>query len=56
MPEGAARIYRFGPFVLDVGDRSLKRLGIAIPLTPKTLTFSSHLSRMQVGSLRRTCF
>jgi len=36
MPEGAARIYRFGPFVLDVGDRSLKRLGIAIPLTPKT--------------------
>src|SRR5688500_891641 len=36
MPEGAARIYRFGPFVLDVGDRSLKREGAPIPLTPKT--------------------
>ena len=36
MPEGAARIYRFGPFVLDVGDRSLKRNGAPIPLTPKT--------------------
>jgi TolB-like protein/tetratricopeptide (TPR) repeat protein len=36
MPEGAARIHRFGPFVLDVGDRSLKRNGAAIPLTPKT--------------------
>lgn len=35
MPEGAARIYRFGPFVLDVADRSLKRDGIPIPLTPK---------------------
>jgi TolB-like protein len=36
MPEGAARIYRFGPFVLDVADRSLKRSGAPIPLTPKT--------------------
>ncbi|HEU4693150.1 MAG TPA: winged helix-turn-helix domain-containing protein [Vicinamibacterales bacterium] len=36
MPEGAARIYKFGPFVLDVGDRSLKRNGAPIPLTPKT--------------------
>ena len=35
MPEGA-RIYRFGPFVLDVGDRSLRRDGAPIPLTPKT--------------------
>jgi len=35
MPEGAARIYRFGPFVLDVADRSLKRDGAPIPLTPK---------------------
>ena len=35
MPEGTARIYRFGPFVLDVSDRSLKRDGAAIPLTPK---------------------
>jgi TolB-like protein/Tfp pilus assembly protein PilF len=35
MPEGATRIYRFGPFVLDVADRSLKRDGAAIPLTPK---------------------
>jgi serine/threonine-protein kinase len=36
MPEGAARIHRFGPFVLDVTDRSLKREGAPIPLTPKT--------------------
>ena len=36
MPEGAARIYRFGPFALDVADRSLKRQGTPIPLTPKT--------------------
>ena len=35
MPEGAPSIYRFGPFVLDVADRSLKRDGIPIPLTPK---------------------
>jgi TolB-like protein/Tfp pilus assembly protein PilF len=36
MAEGAARIYRFGPFTLDVDDRSLKRQGAPIPLTPKT--------------------
>ena len=36
MPEGAARLYRFGPFVLDVADRSLKRDGASLPLTPKT--------------------
>ena len=36
MPEGAARIYRFGPFALDVADRSLKREGASISLTPKT--------------------
>jgi TolB-like protein/Flp pilus assembly protein TadD len=36
MAEGAARIYRFGPFTLDVADRSLKRQGAPIPLTPKT--------------------
>ena len=35
MPEGASPVYRFGPFVLDVADRSLKRDGVAIPLTPK---------------------
>jgi TolB-like protein/tetratricopeptide (TPR) repeat protein len=35
MPEGASPVYRFGPFVLDVADRSLKRHGVAIPLTPK---------------------
>ena len=28
-------VYGFGPFVLDVTDRSLKRDGAAIPLTPK---------------------
>jgi TolB-like protein/tetratricopeptide (TPR) repeat protein len=36
MPQGAARIYKFGPFVLDVADRSLKRGHAPIPLTPKT--------------------
>jgi TolB-like protein/Flp pilus assembly protein TadD len=35
MREESARIYRFGPFVLDVPDRSLKRAGTAIPLSPK---------------------
>jgi TolB-like protein/Tfp pilus assembly protein PilF len=28
-------VYRFGPFVLDVGDRSLRRDGTPVPLTPK---------------------
>ena len=36
MPEEVAPIHRFGPFVLDVADRSLKRDGAPIPLTPKT--------------------
>ena len=36
MPAGAPPIYRFGPFVLDIADRSLKRDGAAISLTPKT--------------------
>ena len=35
MPEGAGLVYRFGPFILDVADRSLKRDGTPIPLTPK---------------------
>ena len=35
MPEGARPVYRFGPFLLDVADRSLKREGVSIPLTPK---------------------
>jgi TolB-like protein/tetratricopeptide (TPR) repeat protein len=35
MPEGASPVHRFGPFVLDVADRSLKRDGVPIPLTPK---------------------
>src|SRR5688500_16248885 len=36
MTERSNRIYRFGPFVLDVSDRSLKREGSPISLTPKT--------------------
>jgi DNA-binding winged helix-turn-helix (wHTH) protein len=36
MAERTTRIYRFGPFVLDVADRSLKRDGAPISLTPKT--------------------
>jgi TolB-like protein/tetratricopeptide (TPR) repeat protein len=35
MAPGARSVYRFGPFVLDVADRSLKRHGAPIPLTPK---------------------
>jgi TolB-like protein/Tfp pilus assembly protein PilF len=35
MPQGTT-VYRFGPFVLDVADRSLKRQGAPISLTPKT--------------------
>ena len=35
MAEGTARVYRFGPFSLDVADRSLKRHGSPISLTPK---------------------
>src|ERR671913_1064331 len=33
---GGTPIYRFGPFSLDVADRSLKRQGSPISLTPKT--------------------
>ena len=36
MAEGTTRVYRFGPFSLDVADRSLKRQGSPISLTPKT--------------------
>lgn len=35
MPEGASPAFRFGPFVLDVADRSLKRDGAPVALTPK---------------------
>src|SRR5512134_3052970 len=35
MPEGGSPVYGFGPFALDVADGSLKRDGVAIPLTPK---------------------
>src|SRR5918992_1153447 len=35
MAEGASPVYRFGPFVLDVADRSLKKDGLPVPLTPK---------------------
>ena len=35
MPEGTRPVYTFGPFVLDIPDRSLKRDGIPIPLPPK---------------------
>ena len=35
MPKGASPVYGFGPFVLDVTDRSLKRDGASISLTPK---------------------
>jgi TolB-like protein/tetratricopeptide (TPR) repeat protein len=35
MLEGTSPVYRFGPFVLDVTDRSLKRDGVPVPLTPK---------------------
>lgn len=35
MAEGASPVYRFGPFLLDVPDRSLKRNGDPLALTPK---------------------
>jgi serine/threonine-protein kinase len=35
MPQEAGPVYRFGPYVLDVADRSLKRDGVPISLTPK---------------------
>src|SRR5688572_2092656 len=35
MAEGTTPVYRFGPFSLDVTDRSLKRQGSPISLTPK---------------------
>jgi TolB-like protein/Tfp pilus assembly protein PilF len=35
MAEGTGPVYRFGPFALDVADRSLKREGAPVPLTPK---------------------
>jgi TolB-like protein/Tfp pilus assembly protein PilF len=35
MPQGASPVYRFGPYVLDVADCSLKRDGASISLTPK---------------------
>ncbi|HEX6164259.1 MAG TPA: winged helix-turn-helix domain-containing protein [Vicinamibacterales bacterium] len=35
MTERTSPVYRFGPFTLDPGDRSLKRDGTAISLTPK---------------------
>jgi TolB-like protein/tetratricopeptide (TPR) repeat protein len=35
MPQEPAPIYRFGPFVLDIADGSLKRQGVPIALTPK---------------------
>jgi TolB-like protein/Tfp pilus assembly protein PilF len=35
MPGATGNIYRFGPFVLDIADRSLKRQGASVLLTPK---------------------
>jgi TolB-like protein/tetratricopeptide (TPR) repeat protein len=35
MPAGPRPVYGFGPFLLDVADRSLKREGLPIALTPK---------------------
>ena len=35
MPEAGTAVFRFGPFVLDVADRSLKRDGVPLALTPK---------------------
>jgi adenylate cyclase len=35
MAEGTTPVHRFGPFVLDIADRSLKRDGVPVALTPK---------------------
>ncbi len=42
--------YRFGPFELNVGERTLARLGARIPLTPKQFDIL-HLLVGQAGSL-----
>src|SRR5262245_61467598 len=59
MTDGTARIYRFGPFVLDVADRSLKRQDVPISLTPKTfdllVTLVEHAGRLvEKDALLRT--
>jgi TolB-like protein len=50
MPEGASPAFRFGPFVLDVADRSLKRDGVPVALTPKLfdllLALVTHAGRL----------
>ena len=35
MPEERTAVFRFGPFLLDVADQSLKRGGVPVALTPK---------------------
>jgi len=35
MPDNSSCVYRFGPYVLDIADRSLKRDGVVVSLTPK---------------------
>jgi TolB-like protein/Tfp pilus assembly protein PilF len=35
MPEEGTAVFRFGPFLLDVADQSLKRGGVPVALTPK---------------------
>ena len=50
MPEERTAVFRFGPFVLDVADRSLKRGGAPIALTPKVfdllVALVSHSGRL----------
>jgi TolB-like protein/tetratricopeptide (TPR) repeat protein len=35
VPERATSVFSFGPFLLDIADRSLKRNGVPVALTPK---------------------
>src|SRR4051812_39134021 len=35
MSDNFAGVYRFGPYVLDIADRSLKCEGVSVSLTPK---------------------
>jgi adenylate cyclase len=55
MPQGAGPVYRFGSFVLDVADRSLKRGGVPVPLTPKQfdllVTLVEHAGRLDEKDL-----
>jgi DNA-binding winged helix-turn-helix (wHTH) protein len=56
MPRGGTSVFRFGPFVLDVADRSLRRDGVAVALTPKLFDLLVALVAKAGVWLKKTCF